>query len=69
MHEPETEVREDIKAKVRAIAKNGKMTCAEAQMLAKTEGIPLAMVGKAVEAAGIKISDCQLGCFGKNKGK
>lgn len=69
MQESEAGVSEDIKAKVIALAKGGALSCAEAHRLAKEEGIPLMIVGKAVEAVGIKISDCQLGCFGKHKGK
>lgn len=59
---------EDIKKKVMELVKNGKLTCAEAHRLAEAEGLSLAIIGKVAEGAGVKISDCQLGCFGKPKG-
>ncbi|SDE42405.1 hypothetical protein [Sporomusa acidovorans] len=60
-------VNEELKNKLIDLAKNGKLTCAEAHQLAESAGVSLRVIGKAVEAAGIKISDCQLGCFGKYK--
>ncbi len=49
------------------LAKEGKLTCAEAHQLAEAEGVSLVVIGKAAQEAGVKISDCQLGCFGKHK--
>jgi translation initiation factor IF-3 len=61
------EPREDIKKKLIELAKNGKMTCAEAHQLAESEGVSLIIIGEVAEEAGVKICDCQLGCFGKYK--
>lgn len=49
------------------LAKEGKLTCAEAHQLAEAEGVSLVVIGKAAQEAGVKICDCQLGCFGKHK--
>ena len=61
------EKQEDIKNKLMELVKNGKLTCAEAHQLAESEGVSLVSIGKVAEGAGVKISDCQLGCFGKYK--
>lgn len=57
----------DIKNELLALAKCGKLTCAEAHHFAGSIGVSLATVGKMANEAGIKIRDCQLGCFGKLK--
>lgn len=62
------EIHKNIEKKLQELAKNGRLTCAEAHQLAVTEGATLMSIGKLVEQAGIKICDCQLGCFGKHKG-
>lgn len=61
------ETPEAIKNKLMKVAKNGKLTCAEAHQLAEAEGVTLVSIGKVAAAAGVKICDCQLGCFGKYK--
>ncbi|WP_425057762.1 hypothetical protein SCACP_23000 [Sporomusa carbonis] len=62
------QVNEVIVQKVRELAKDGRLTCAEATQLANAEGVPPIVVGRAADAAGIKITACQLGCFGAKKG-
>jgi hypothetical protein len=57
----------DMRNELLALAQCGKLTCAEAHHFAELEGVSLVTVGKLVNEAGIKISDCQLGCFGKHK--
>jgi predicted nucleic acid-binding protein len=61
------DVNEVLMNKVKELAKKGHLTCAEAHQLAEAEGVSLVTVGKAVQVAGAKIRDCQLGCFGKYK--
>ena len=61
------QVNEAIKHKVSELAKNGRITCAEATELAKAQGVPPITVGQAADAAGVKITACQLGCFGVKK--
>jgi len=48
-------------------APKNELTCAEAFALAKTGGIVPAEIGRAAQHLGIKIRDCQLGCFGAIK--
>ena len=60
---------ERIKQKVKLIAKDGRLACAQAMDIANSEGVPPIIVGRAADAAGIKISTCQLGCFGVKKGE
>lgn len=61
------ETRENIKNKLVELAKEGKLTCVEAHQLAESEGVSLVMIGAVAKEIGVKISDCQLGCFGKYK--
>ena len=56
-----------IQIKLMKLAEQGTLTCTDAHQLAEAEGIPLMLIGKAAAAAGVKIVDCQLGCFGKYK--
>lgn len=58
---------EEIKRKLIHIAQHGKLTCTEAHQLADAEGVSPVVIGKEAQEAGIRISDCQLGCFGKYK--
>lgn len=62
------QVNEAIIRKVRELAKDGSLTCAEATQLANREGVPPLVIGQAADAAKIKITACQLGCFGVRKG-
>ena len=43
--------------------KDGKISCRNAQAIAKETGTPPAKVGAALDALGIRITKCQLGCF------
>lgn len=61
------ETHADIKKKLIELAKKGSLTCAEAHQLAEAEGVSLVFIGKVAEEVGVKVSDCQLGCFGKYK--
>lgn len=62
------QVDEAITQKIKCLAKDGQLTCAEAIKLANTEAVPPICIGRAANAAGIKIIACQLGCFGGKKG-
>jgi hypothetical protein len=54
---------EEVEALVASRSKCGRMTCAAAHALAKESRVPLRRVGKALDALGIRIVECQLGCF------
>ncbi|HWR43849.1 hypothetical protein [Sporomusa sp.] len=62
------QVDEAIKQKVREVAKEGRLTCSEAMQLANAAGVPPIIIGRAADAARVKIIACQLGCFGVKKG-
>jgi hypothetical protein len=61
------EVPEDIQAEViealKKEATEGRIPCERAQQLAGELGVPLALVGRALDLLEIKIVECQLGCF------
>lgn len=48
---------------VREAAKDGRISCTKAHKLGEELGVPLRMIGAAADELGIKIKDCQLGCF------
>lgn len=54
-----TEIKKALKEK----AKEGRITCSEAQEIARRLGVLPKEIGKTANALGIKITDCQMGCF------
>ncbi|MFH0815599.1 MAG: hypothetical protein V1934_02110 [Methanobacteriota archaeon] len=44
-------------------AKGGKISCRNALAIAKETGTPPAKVGAMLDDLGIRITNCQLGCF------
>lgn len=58
---------DEIKSKVKALAKDGYLSCAQALKLADEENVAPLVVGKAADEAKIKIITCQLGCFNGKK--
>ncbi len=54
---------EKIKQRLLEQAKDGKVSCAQAWQVAEELGVSKAEVGRAANEAGIKIKNCQLGCF------
>jgi hypothetical protein len=54
---------ETMKQRLREIASDGKISCAAAWELAEELGVSKAEIGRVANEAGIKIKDCQLGCF------
>jgi hypothetical protein len=61
--EPADEVVAKLKGAVDAQVENGKITCKSIWGVAAELSIPRLHVAKAVEALGLKITSCQLGCF------
>ncbi|MEJ5330622.1 MAG: hypothetical protein WHT07_10770 [Desulfobaccales bacterium] len=55
--------REEMAAKIRAAAPQGKITCAAAFKLADELGVSRAELGHLLNELKIKIINCQLGCF------
>lgn len=54
---------EEIKAKIRAAAPEGKIACAAAFRLAEELGLSRKQLGEMLNELKIKIIQCQLGCF------
>ena len=54
---------DEIVAKLKEAAREGKITCAMAQKVAMENKIPMKKVGDLLNQMKIKISQCQLGCF------
>jgi hypothetical protein len=54
---------DEIVAKLREAAKEGKITCAMAQKMAIENKVPMKRVGELLNQMKIKIAQCQLGCF------
>ena len=59
---PEEIPKEVIEA-VKREAADGRIPCARAQSLAAELGVPIPVVGRALDLLNIKITACQLGCF------
>jgi len=56
-----------IEAVVRIEEGRKQLSCARAHVLAEDLGVTLAEIGRYCQAQDIKITDCQLGCFGGTK--
>jgi hypothetical protein len=61
-------VREDwmtdgLIAKIKGVAQDGKITCAAAQQFARDNGIAMNKMKSFVDVVGLKVQNCQLGCF------
>ncbi len=54
---------DQLKDKILAAADNSKLPCQKAFAIAEETGLKTAEVGKACNELGVKIFDCQLGCF------
>lgn len=52
-----------LKEQLREKAADGKISCELAWRIAEELGVSKADVGRAADEAGIRIKDCQLGCF------
>jgi hypothetical protein len=53
----------ELERAVRAVATDGRLPCAAAWKLADDRGLPRLLLGSVAETLGLRISDCQLGCF------
>ena len=56
-----------VAEKLNQLANDNLLTCGQAHQLANSLQIEPILVGKTAQRLGIKISDCQLGCFGRYK--
>lgn len=56
-------MKEKVEKQLRAKVVNDTISCAVARALAEDIGISYKEVGAAADKLGIKIEECQLGCF------
>ena len=52
-----------VTEKVKALSKNGKISCKQALKLAEEEGISSRDLGNLLNEIKVKVASCQLGCF------
>lgn len=57
------EVTPELIEAVKAKAVDGRVTCPVLRKLAEDRGVPYRTAGDAANEAGIKIKNCELGCF------
>lgn len=60
-------VEERVAEAVKAAAADRRLACADGLAIAERLGVEPIIVGQTANALGIKIVDCQLGCFGGGK--
>jgi len=56
-----------LEEKIKSSLINGRLPCPAAFLIAKDLNLELKEVGEAVDKLDIRVSDCQLGLFGKPK--
>ncbi|MCX8042592.1 MAG: hypothetical protein N3B18_00530 [Desulfobacterota bacterium] len=52
-----------LEEKLRSIAAENKITCAQAQQFARENGIPMNKMKAFLDVLKLKVYNCQLGCF------
>jgi molybdate transport system regulatory protein len=56
-------MKQELKEVILEKSVDRKLSCASARNIAKTLGLPIKEVGAAADELGIKINNCELGCF------
>jgi len=49
--------------KIKGVSQDGKITCAAAQQFARDNGIVMNKMKSFMDVVGLKVQNCQLGCF------
>ena len=57
------QVTEEMKAAIVAKAVDGKITCPVLRKFAEDTGVPYKVAGAAAAQAGVRVHNCDLGCF------
>jgi hypothetical protein len=57
------QVTDEMKAEIVAKAVDGKVTCPVLRKYAEDTGVPYKVAGAAADLAGIRVHNCDLGCF------
>ena len=63
MVEKESWMTEELQEKLRNLVSDGKLSCARAHSFAQDQSIELKKMKLLLDACGIKLKECQLGCF------
>ncbi|MDY0339801.1 MAG: hypothetical protein RBS17_01115 [Coriobacteriia bacterium] len=58
-----SQVTEEMTAAVKLKARDGKITCPVLRKFAEDQGVPYKVAGAAADAAGLRVHNCDLGCF------
>jgi len=57
------QVTDEMKEAIAAKAGEDRVTCAVLRKFAEDQGVPYKVAGAAADAAGIRVKNCDLGCF------
>lgn len=57
------QVTDEMMDAIRAKAIDGKVTCPVLRKFAEDQGVPYKVAGAAADAAGVRVHNCDLGCF------
>ena len=58
------QVTDEMMAAIKAKAdENGKVTCPVLRTFAEDQGVPYKVAGAAADAVGVRVHNCDLGCF------
>ncbi len=57
------QVTDEMKEAIAAKASDERVTCAVLRKFAEDQGVPYKVAGAAADAAGIRVNNCDLGCF------
>ncbi len=57
------QVTPELEEAVRDKATDGRVTCAVLRKLAEDNGVPYKVAGAAADSAGVRVHNCDLGCF------
>jgi len=58
-----SQITPELTAAIQAKAKDGHITCPVLRRLAEDHGVVYRVAGAAADAAGVKLMNCDLGCF------
>ncbi|MHB1135831.1 MAG: hypothetical protein ACYCXR_07355 [Coriobacteriia bacterium] len=57
------QVTDEMMAAIKVKAIDGKVTCPVLRKFAEDQGVPYKVAGAAADAAGVRVHNCDLGCF------
>jgi hypothetical protein len=62
-HRWTAQVTDEMMDAIKAKAIDGKITCPVLRKFAEDQGVPYKVAGAAADAAGLRVHNCDLGCF------